>query len=135
MDEIVYNWPLDFPENCPELEKCLPAQGKVFRMVDNVPPTELDFQITRIESPGKTFSSNKEIKQSYGVSVWAKLQKIIRTKKRYPAENQFGNKKIVSGELVDDLGVIAKEKNGHITLWLQIGAKPHLYINNEEAIE
>jgi hypothetical protein len=127
-----YKWPKNFPEGIPSKD-CIPAAGKVYRLVNKIPPCEKDFMIHREEIPDYQYSQD-EIELSYGVSFWKKLNKILRIKKNYPKAEQFGNKLIVSGELVNELGVVPSEprKDGHVTLWKQINAKPHLYVKHWE---
>jgi dipeptidyl aminopeptidase/acylaminoacyl peptidase len=126
-----YNWPEGFPEGVP-VEEAVPASGMVYRLVENIPPTELDFQMYRKERPDIRIAKEK-IPYSYGVSVWSKLSKILRQKERYPKPEQFGNKKVVGGELTEDLGLmyVCTVDKGHVTLWGQEGAKPHLQVCEE----
>ncbi|WP_016955940.1 hypothetical protein [Catenovulum agarivorans] len=128
---VSYKWPDTFPEGVP-LEGAIPASGKVYRLVENIPPTASDFQMYRTDRPEVRFSK-AQIPFSYGTSLWTTLSKIIRQKERYPKPEQFGNKKIVGGELTEELGVmyICTVNEGHVTLWSQEGAKPHLHICEE----
>jgi hypothetical protein len=128
-----YCWPADFPEGIPEELDVIPAEGKVYRLVKNTPPTEDDFLMHRVEYPRYKYSQN-DIPKSYGVSFWTRLSRIQRIRKNYPKPEQFGGRVVVSGELCGGLGVIPSEvaRDGHVTLWTQEGAKPHLHINNIE---
>lgn len=67
------------------------------------------------------------------MSFFTSLAKLKRKTRNYPAPEQYKLWQMVCGELVPELGVI-KEKSGHVTLWVQEGAQPHQFIN-EEAIE
>ncbi|GAA6170957.1 hypothetical protein NBRC116592_06270 [Colwellia sp. KU-HH00111] len=126
-----YEWPDGFPPGVP-IEEAIPASGKVYRLVKNIPPTEQDFQMYREDRPDIHFTKDK-IPFSYGVSVWSELSRIVREKERYPSPEQFGNKTIVGGELTDDLGLMyaCTVNEGHVTLWSQEGAEPHLQICEE----
>lgn len=124
-----YSWPKEFPSDIPT-DEAKPALGYVYRFVDKIPPCANDFKMTRVERPEKRFLK-KELPESYGLSLWKKLSRIKREKKRYSAPEQFGNKKIVGGELLPELGVIIEKKNSHVTLWKQNGAEPHLHICEE----
>lgn len=127
---IKYQWPDDFVDGVP-IEEAKPATGKAYRLVKQVPPTEDDFLQHNVEKPNYTYPDELRVKQGFGVSMWSTLNQVKRAGKNYPAPKQLGNWLITSGELVEDLGVIHKRK-GHICLWKQKGAKPHLHINSEE---
>lgn len=89
----------------------------------------------KIDNPRYSYKRDDKDK-AYGVSFWAIFDKCLDAKKKYSAPEQFGNKLIAYGNLIPDLGVIPKElsKDGHLTLWKQVGAKPHLYVCNEEKL-
>lgn len=126
---INYVWPEDFIEGVPPKES-MPAEGKVFRLVDNIPPVETDFRQTRVEHPSRNFRTIEEQRMSFGVSFWADLEQL--KKKQHKYKKALGKKKVVTGELAPELGV-ASEPNeiSHRTLWKQVGSNPHLYINIE----
>lgn len=124
-----YSWPKEFPTDIPSAD-AKPAEGYVYRLVEQVPPSLSDFNMYRVDRPDRPFLK-KEIPESFGLSLWKKLNHILRQKERYSAPEQFGNKKIVGGELCSDLGVIIVKKNSHVTLWKQNGAEPHLHICDE----
>lgn len=126
-----YTWPSDFIEGVP-LESAIPAEGKVFRFVDTIPPRESDFLQHNQEKPTYDYPNHHTKVLGYGVSTWSKISKLKKVKEKYPAPEQYGNKLIASGNLVADLGVIHKSKSGHVTLWKQVNAKPHLFITNKE---
>lgn len=128
---INYTWPDDFIAGVPP-EEAIPAQGKVYRLVKAIPPKEDDFLQHNVEKPNYFYPDERTKKQGYGVSLWNTLHKVKRAGKNYPAPGQLGNWLIASGELVADLGVIYKSRNGHISLWKQKGAKPHIHIMNQE---
>lgn len=132
-NSINYCWPADFPEGIPEDIGVTPAEGKVYRLVRRCPPTEEDFQMHRIEYPTRKYTKMEEPK-SYGISFWSKLSKIKRVQQNYPSPEQFGERMIVTGNLVHELGVIPSEpaRDGHVTLWAQEGAEPHLHITERE---
>jgi hypothetical protein len=134
MDELPeYNWPKAFPEDIPNLDEVIPAQGKVFRLVKKCPPDGNDFRMHKEDCPGYMYSKSN-ISRSYGVSFWAELSQAKQVKINYPSPEQFGDMAIVSGQLVNSLGVICREveDDGHVTLWVQDGAEPHLHVNCEE---
>ena len=128
---IEYVWPQDFTDGVPP-EEAIPANGKVFRLVKAIPPKEDDFLQHNIEKPNYPYREERARKKGYGVSLWNTLHKVKRAGKNYPAPEQLGEWLIASGELVAELGVIYKSKNGHISLWKQLGAEPHLHIKNQE---
>ncbi|ODX29214.1 hypothetical protein [Vibrio parahaemolyticus] len=132
-NSINYCWPADFPEGVPEELGVAPAEGKVYRLVRSCPPTKEDFLIHRIEYPSRRYSKTEEPK-SYGISFWSKLSKIKRVQQNYPSPEQFGERVIVTGNLVHEFGVIPSEpaKDGHITLWAQEGTELHLHITERE---
>ena len=129
VNEDNYKWPANFPEGIPSEEDTIPAEGKVYRLTRTVPPTEIDFVPHREEKPKYPYRK-EEIPLSYGVSFWTKLDKILRIKSNYPFPEQFGEWLTAHGNLSAELGVIPKEMtlNGHVTLWVQEGAKPHEHI-------
>lgn len=128
-----YIWPISFPEGIPEKLNVVPAAGKVYRLVRNMPPCASDFLMHREEFPDYEYQDT-DVYKSYGVSFWSKLSKVQKIKRNYPKPEQFGTRVIACGELRSTLGVIPAEKSrdGHVTLWLQEGAEPHLYINQKE---
>ena len=127
-----YCWPADFPEGIPDGLDVVPAEGKVYRLVRTVPPTEVDFRRHRDEKPKYPYST-EEIVLSYGLSVWSKLDSLRRKQKNFPAPEQLGRWKTACGNLLPQLGVIPKDisKNGHITLWVQEGQQPHIHFQEE----
>lgn len=130
--KIAYEWPSDFPDGLPENQDVVPAEGIVYRLVRTIPPTDLDFQRHCDEKPEYSYTSEQKL-LSYGVSVWSKLDKLQRKMRNFPAPEQYGNWKVAVGGLVPELGVVHKNipSNGHITLWLQLGAAPHNYVKDE----
>lgn len=129
-DNYEYLWPMEFPENVPSKE-CKPAKGKAYRLVNRLPPTADDFLMYRQEKHFRPQPKSKE-EFTYGVSLWLSAQSIEEVIKKYPSKEQFGDKKIVWGELNPKLGVISQtKKDGHLTLWKQQGAMPHLHINRQ----
>jgi hypothetical protein len=128
-----YCWPAAFPKGIPEELDIKPAEGKVYRLVKNSPPAESDFKMHRDDCPGYHYSK-EDFPKSYGVSFWAKLNRVLQIKQNYPNAEQFGNMAIVCGELCRELGVIPIDtpRDGHVTLWVQNGAYPHLHINRNE---
>jgi hypothetical protein len=130
---IDYCWPASFPEGIPEKLEVVPAEGKVYRLVRNTPPSEGDFLMHREENPTYIYAK-KDIPKSYGISFWSKLSRVQKVRRNYPEPEQFGSSAIVCGELCCELGVIPEQKarDGHITLWAQEGAQLHLHINREE---
>lgn len=125
-----YIWPTNFPEGIPDPEQTVPAEGMVYRLARTFPPTPVDFVPHREEKLNYRYSKD-EIPLSYGVSLWTKLDKIKRVARNYPCPEQFGSWHTVAGNLCSTLGVIPKELavNGHVTLWMQEGAKPHEHIS------
>lgn len=132
-NQVLYQWPADFPKGLPENQEVIPANGKVCRLVDCIPPEDADFKRHRDEKPDYTYNTEKKRLQSYGVSFWSTIEAAQYVKAKYPAKEQFGLKKIVSGELVPELGVIPKKeaRDGHVTLWKQVGAVPHKHFMTE----
>jgi hypothetical protein len=132
IDSLKYCWPVDFPKGTPEDCDVIPAEGRVYRLVRSIPPTEIDFQRHREEKPDYVYIT-KDIPKSYGVSFWSKLSKIRRIEKNYPAPEQYANWHTVCGNLCPELGVVpaAIEISGHVTLWVQEGAEPHKHIKDE----
>lgn len=134
MDDFAnYKWPDVFPEDVPDFESVKPAEGKVFRLVKKCPPDNTDFKMHKEDCPGYMYSKSN-ISKSFGVSFWSELSQAKQVRINYPSPEQFGDMHIVSGELVKELGVICSDKDldGHVTLWLQEGAQPHLHVNCEE---
>ncbi|MFT7680657.1 MAG: hypothetical protein ACI935_000088 [Moritella dasanensis] len=124
-----YKWPREFPIDIPSKD-AIPACGYAYRLVAQVPPTQDDFKMTRLVDPDRKFKAS-EMSESYGLSLWYKLERIVRARKRYFSAEQYGNKIIVGGELQPELGVIIESANSHVTLWKQDGAEPHLHICKE----
>jgi len=128
-DSSSSEWPREFPIDVPS-QDAIPARGYVYRLVGQIPPVLGDFNMYRTDRPDRHFLQ-KEIPESFGLSLWKKLNHIVRQKERYSAPEQFGNKKIVGGELCSELGVIIEKNNSHVTLWKRNDAEPHLHICEE----
>ncbi|GAL15049.1 hypothetical protein JCM19233_6063 [Vibrio astriarenae] len=131
-EETEYTWPANFPEGIPDRNETIPAEGHVYRLARTYPPTQMDFVPHREEKPNYPYRKD-QIPLSYGVSVWTKLDKIKQVARNYPCPEQYGNWHTVCGDLCSGLGVIPKETtmSGHVTLWVQEGAKPHEHIIHE----
>ena len=99
--EIKYCWPKEFTEEIPP-EDSMPASGFVFRLVDKIPPTQDDFLQTREENPSRNYANANAKVLSYGVSIWAEKKHLKEKQNKF--RKALGNKKIVSGELVPELG-------------------------------
>ncbi|CAD7507830.1 MULTISPECIES: hypothetical protein [Aeromonas] len=125
------NWPSDFPENCPPKEA--KASGDVFyRLVDSVPPTKDDFLRTCDEprNKGRDIKSANDAVNIYGVSIFRDKNDAWKVKDKY--KRPMKNKRLVSGALNSNLGVIAQTyKPSHHTLWLYENADPETVINQE----
>ena len=72
---IEYAWPDDFIDGIPP-KTSAPAQGKVFRLVDTIPPIESDFRQTREENPNRTYNTIEAKRMSFGVSFWADIEEL-----------------------------------------------------------
>jgi len=126
--DVEYEWPDFFPEDIPP-DNSVSADGIVFRLVDDIPPVESDFLMTREEHPKRAFNTDDEILKSYGVSFFSKKEIIQEKKRRYPA---LAEKKIATGGLEKKMGKISPtSKHNHLTLWKCVGSKPHLFINKK----
>lgn len=131
-NETEFTWPSNFPKGIPDRENTIPATGWVYRLARTSPPTEVDFVPHREEKNNYPYTK-AQIPLSYGVSLWTKLDKIKQIARNYPCPEQYGNWRTVCGNLCPELGVIPKEqaRDGHVTLWVQQGAKPHEHISDE----
>lgn len=131
---LEYQWPSDFPTGFPENQlDVIPACGTACRLVDRIPPSRDDFQRHRDEKHDYNYNTERKRLLSYGVSFWTTPEAAKLIKAKYPAPEQFGRKKIVSGEFVPTLGVILREEehNPHLTLLMQVGAEPHNHFTHE----
>ena len=130
-NNVSYTWPTDYPKDTPP-NGSAPADGYVYRFASTVPPTADDFNMYRIDNPTCDHSIRKE-GITYGLSLWNRLDRIQKKKLLYPKPEQFGNKHIVGGELIPELGATRNTlTRNHITLWKQVDAEPHLHIFKEE---
>ena len=123
-------WPKDFPENCPPVS-AVHTTDNFYRLVDNVPPTKMDFLRSRDEPKniGKDYGG-KHFINSYGLSIFKEEKDAID--KQLLFSNATKNKKITHGNLNDDLGQIARTyRPSHHTLWLYQDAEPEKYLNLE----
>lgn len=61
------------------------------------------------------------------------LMNATQVAQNYPCPEQYGNWHTVCGDLCSELGVIPRDMtiNGHVTLWVQEGAKPHEHISHK----
>ncbi|CAK2701380.1 conserved hypothetical protein [Vibrio crassostreae] len=131
--KIEHQWPEDYPTGLPENQDVVPAYGQVCRLVNECPPTCDDFKRHRDEEHDYTYNTTKKRMLSYGVSFWTSIEAVKNIKAKYPADNQFGLKKIVIGTLIPELGVVTRNisTDGHVTLWKQVGAEPHPHFTVE----
>ncbi len=125
--EITYEWPENYPDGVPP-ENSIPANGKVYRLVDKFPPDENDFLMS-IEEPRYKGKKNFD-SIFYSVSFFSEYSSIIETRSNYPAA--LKEKKVAVGKLVSTLGKTSEpSKKNHIHLWKCTNSKPHLHINKE----
>lgn len=116
-------WPTYFPDGCPP-DGAVPADGVVFRLVGQVPPTLMDFRPVRIEQPHRDLEHCLCI--ACGLSVNRKIEDTERLRRRVPA---FRNKRIARGVLAHSLGVMRHTPSSgggpsHHTWWLPDGVDP-----------
>ena len=111
-------WPSYFPEGCPP-EAAVPANGVVYRLVTNNPPTIRDFQPLRIKQPHRNF---KECEcQACGLSVQREVGDARELMRRIPA---FKERQVAQGNLNPKFGMImptpTRKSRGtsHHTWWL-----------------
>ncbi len=106
-----------FPDGCPP-DKAQPADGMVYRLVENDPPANQDF-VCHVELyPKKDYRRSGNLCQACAISVFEDRRDLEEMRKRNPA---FQDRKIAAGSLASDHGVMDKDSRKqfgyHITLW------------------
>lgn len=107
-------WPDFYPKNCPN-PKSIDANGIVFRLVKNDPPTRSDFIPTSKIDPEE--SDDKKC-TACGISVCTHVDDITKLRSRY---KHFRDRKIASGELNPLLGKMLHtpfNEKSHHTWWI-----------------
>lgn len=113
-------WPDYFPDSCPPLQ-ARKDEVKVFRLVDNTPPSSNDFRPTIIEHPHRDFKS-EDLCIACGVSVFKKLEDALNRRRRF---KPLRDKRIAIGTITQDDGLILETcSDSHMTWWLQTDS-PH----------
>lgn len=119
-------WPSFFRPGAPPHD-AVPAEGRAFRLVRQIPPSPRDFEATLEESPEREPElSEDNVINACGASFHVNLAASCRTRSRYKG---FRNSRIAMGELHPDMG--KKKLTGqldHLTVWFYVGATPHLSI-------
>ena len=129
---VKYNWPSDFPSDCPP-ESAYPAEGEMYRFVKNNPPVQRDFKRWFDES----YNSGKEKSMSsgqkcfaYALSVFGSLEGAIKKFEFYKPRLEKEQCGIAVGKLDASVGLmLPRGAYTHHELWLQVGVEPHKYIN------
>lgn len=123
---ISWNWPLDFPENCPP-PQASPANGIFYRIVKTDSPELRDFVSVYHENPKRAESAiksgNRTKCETMGLSVYADKNDAIDCAQRY---RKLGNM-IAHLELVPTSGKTAPTYGGwpsHTTWWKAEGHDP-----------
>ena len=115
----------ELPPNCPP-SSCVPASGKVFRIVENDPPKRDDFRSMRELNPNKPYTNEC---MACGLSVYRDKSDVYKMIRRIPGFQKRVQKRvqkrmhmIASGTLNETLGVIVHTPNGnedsHHTWWM-----------------
>lgn len=94
----------------------------VYRLVGNIPPSQIDFLPTKIEQPEREFKPH-EVCASCGVSVFRNVQDLIKKRSRF---KPLRNKKIARGQITKSDGLVLETFGpSHMTWWLQT-MSPHV---------
>lgn len=119
-------FPTHYPFGCPP-EDSEPALGEAYRVVENNPPTPLDFRSPHEIKPGYNYGRLEC--HAVGVSLYRDIDDIYRMQKRIPAKR---NLQISIGTLSPEMGrtkptVFKRKEKSHITWWVPIGVFPWLH--------
>lgn len=113
-------WPEYFPEQCPPVD-ARKDKLTVFRLVANIPPTQLDFLPTIKESPHRKFSA-EVLCNACGVSVFKNIDDILIKRESF---KPLRHRKVAHGTITPDDGFVKETgKPSHVTWWLQT-EEPH----------
>ena len=84
---LPYNWPEDFPEDCPP-EHAPPADGAYYRIVGNDPPAPSDFvsmyHLNRNRAEREISRGRRTQCETMGLSVHAERMHAIECAQQYP---------------------------------------------------
>lgn len=121
MDQGNPEWPAFFPEGTPPADST-PAEGQVYRLVDSVPSTPLDFKSNYEKWPTIEYDS---IEEACGVSFCRDSADLRRRQRRF---KKLRGKKIAQGVLHPHYGLMKETPryahDSHITVWFRVGATP-----------
>lgn len=117
-----YDWPDNFPDGVPPAD-ALPADGVLYRLVRELPPTPEDFRQTRHDYPEREFPPDREV-DSYGTSFHRTAKASRRTRMRYKG---LRDRVVAEGKMSPADGK-QKDTGGpdHVTVWLCQSAAAHL---------
>lgn len=112
-------WPSFYPSCCPP-DDATSAEGVVFRLVRNDPPSADDFLPWSVENDRVDKSTHC---QSCAVSVFDRLDDVRQMQRRVPAQRP---KPVAEGELKSEMGVTKPtgKNRGHRSWWLPEGIDP-----------
>ena len=113
-------WPDFFPGDTPPPD-AVPAEGPVFRIVETIPSTALDFRSRYELSPGHY---GDKMWMACGVSFHTDLEDSRRVRDRFPA---LRTRRIAVGTLEKPFGVMkptpAATAVSHLTVWFRVGTE------------
>ena len=133
---VSWNWPSDFPEDCPPND-ALPADGVYYRIVRNMPLDASDFvsvyEQNRRRAESVARRGQRSLCETMGLSVYANRDDAIQTALRY----NIGDK-IASVLLTADAGLTLYTGDGfnsHHTWWKATGFDATQTVYAVEALE
>ena len=117
---VSWNWPPDFPEDCPP-EDAVPADGVYYRIVNNDPPQSSDFvsvyHLRRERAMREVRRMSRTLCDTMGLSVYEDRDEAIKCALKY---DNLGTH-IAAVELTPDSGKILRTRGlfpSHHTWWI-----------------
>ena len=123
---MLYNWPKDYPKNCPDDLKENP--GKYYRCIKNNRAIINDFYSPYQLGKPRIHSSN--ICENRSISIFSNIDDAINVIHQYP---NFSKKFVVELNLRGNHGVIHRSPNNdnsHHDWWIPDNVNPLMYCGN-----
>jgi hypothetical protein len=116
------DYPDFYPEDMPP-EDAEPADGCAFRLVNCNPPLKSCFEATIEENSKRKARKPTDREMLYGTSLFRKAEEACKKRDLF---KPLRNKKLSTGMLIDEDGVMKKTAGPHhITVWFKTNSTPH----------
>lgn len=125
-------WPEFYPSDMELPPKdSVPAEGVVYRLVNNCPPTKPDFKTTHEDSPNrhKKFKNQPQVLEMiYATSFWLEEAEAREKLTLAPVRKKYS--KVAKGSLMASDGKMRiSKKEKHVSVWFRNSAEPQQHFS------